>query len=441
MGRPHRAGHLLLASVLLLATAFGGIEIGAAQGEAAEVLDVRLGTHGSRTRFVLDLTGAPPFDLRAERDPDRLILDLEDTNWPIDPGPVTGMGLIAGYYLANGGESADSRIVLDLRYPVRVEDIFFIPAAEGLPYRFVIDLRPAPGPPPVDPALAPLPGRVPERGGREAPRIGEAGQPGGRPVLSTALAVPAVPLPGRRPAQPQRQPPPGPMRPLIVVDAGHGGLDPGAIGASGVLEKSVTLQVARRLRHRLEGTGRFSVVLTREADEYLRLRERVEVARRAGADLFLSLHADSNPDPGLRGASVYTLSDRASDREAAQLAQRENRVDALIGVHMDPDDDVMASILIDLAQRRTRGDSNRMAELLVNRLGEHVSLLNNSHRQAGFAVLTAPDIPSVLVELGHLSNLEDERLLATAEHQERLVSALVDAVSAFFARTTARRGL
>jgi len=239
---------------------------------------------------------------------------------------------------------------------------------------------------------------------------------------------------------PQRQPP-APRRPVIVLDPGHGGLDPGAIGATGVFEKDVTLAVARRLRDRLTATGRFAVVLTRDADIYLRLRERVQVARRAEADLFLSLHADSNPDPGLRGASVYTLSDRASDREAAQLAQRENRVDALIGVHMDPEDEVMASILIDLAQRRTRGDSNVMAELLVGQLGEQVSLLNNSHRQAGFAVLTAPDVPSVLVELGHLSNAEDERALVTREHQERLTAALAEAVSAFFARATARRGL
>ncbi|NBC32738.1 MAG: N-acetylmuramoyl-L-alanine amidase [Alphaproteobacteria bacterium] len=437
MGRPHRVGHLLLAAALLLVAAVGGIGVGPARAEPAEVLDVRLGTHGSRTRFVLDLTGAPPFDLTAESDARRLVLDLQETRWPIDPGPVAGLGLIAGYYLARTDETGDvdSRVVLDLRAPVRVEDIFFIPATEGLPYRFVIDLRPAPAAP--TPASAPLPARVPDRG---SPAVAAADEGEAVETASAALPLPAVPLPGRRPAVPVR-PVPGPERPLIVLDAGHGGVDPGAIGASGVLEKTVTLQMARRLRDRLTATGRFAVVLTRDGDEYLRLRERVEVARRAGADLFLSLHADSNPDPNLSGASVYTLSDHATDREAAQLAQRENRVDALIGVHMDPEDDVMASILIDLAQRRTRGESNLMAELLVDRLGERVSLLNNTHRHAGFAVLTAPDVPSVLVELGHLSNAEDERLLVTADYQEQLAAALAEAVSAFFSRATARRGL
>lgn len=433
MGRPHTVVHVLLMVVILLVTALGGLRAESARAEQVQVLDLRLGTHGSRTRFVLDLTGAPAFDLTAEHGLERLVLDLEKTDWPIDPGPTPGLGLIAGYYLANAPASGDVRLVLDLRHRVSVEDIFFIPAAEGLPYRFVIDLRPAA----TTDAPAPLPGQVPDRGG-----VGQADDPDADPAEAAAVsvAVPVVPVPSRRPPVPQRQPP-APRRPVIVLDPGHGGLDPGAIGATGVFEKDVTLAVARRLRDRLTATGRFAVVLTRDADVYLRLRDRVQVARRAGADLFLSLHADSNPDPGLRGASVYTLSDRASDREAAQLAQRENRVDALIGVHMDPEDGVMASILIDLAQRRTRGDSNLMAELLVDQLGEQVSLLNNSHRQAGFAVLTAPDVPSVLVELGHLSNAEDERALVTREHQERLTAALTEAVSAFFARATARRGL
>jgi len=199
-------------------------------------------------------------------------------------------------------------------------------------------------------------------------------------------------------------------------------------------EKDVTLQVARRLRDALETGGHYRVVMVREGDEFLRLRERVRRARVSGADVFLSLHADSNPDPDLHGASVYTLSDRASDREAALLAQRENRVDALVGVEMETADDVMASILIDLAQRVTRNESNLLAQVLVARLAEQTTLLNHSHRQAGFAVLTAPDVPSVLVELGHLSNPHDARRLATADYQERLAGAVAAAVDDYFAR-------
>ena len=172
--------------------------------------------------------------------------------------------------------------------------------------------------------------------------------------------------------------------------------------------------------------------MTRDEDMFVPLRDRVGIARAAGADLFISVHADSNPDPRLRGASVYTLSDRASDREAAMLAARENRAGALVDIQLDPEDDVMASILIDLAQRITHSESHAFAELMVDSLARETLLLNNTHREAGFAVLTAPDVPSVLVELGYLSNEEDEELLAQPEHQERLARALARSVDSYF---------
>ena len=216
---------------------------------------------------------------------------------------------------------------------------------------------------------------------------------------------------------------------MIAIDPGHGGRDPGAISPSGVFERTITLQVGLALRDTLLASGIYDIVMTRDTDdEYVPLRERVERARVAGATLFLSLHADANPSASVRGASVYTLSNTASDREAAMLAARENRADALNGVHMDPEDGIMATILIDLAQRVTHTDSNIMAELLVDRLGTVTPLLVNTHREAGFAVLTAPDLPSVLIELGHLSSPEDEALLTDPLHQALLVSAISAAI-------------
>jgi N-acetylmuramoyl-L-alanine amidase len=218
-----------------------------------------------------------------------------------------------------------------------------------------------------------------------------------------------------------------------VLDAGHGGIDPGATGISGQHEKHVTLDMAMRVAALLEERGDIRVVLTRETDTYLRLRDRVAVARREAADLFLSLHADSYPEAWLRGASVYTVSDRASDRAAALLAQQENRADLVAGVPITDSDDATASILIDLAHRQSRTDSLRMAGLLVDALGQETSLIPDAHRHAGFVVLKAPDVPSVLVELGYLSNAEDDRLLGTAEYRDRLARALVRAIDAYFA--------
>lgn len=458
MDRPRRVVQCLLTVATVVAMTAGGLGTTSFGAEDSLVLDVRFGTHGTRTRVVLDLTEQPAFDLRSEAEPERLVLDLEATGWGADPGPAPGRGLVAGYYVSDDRVIGSERLVLDLVQPVAVEDIFFISATGDLPYRFVIDLQPAdPVPDMRSPSEAGTRqpteqqrglNRSPARpsgleSGSGAPSSpwaiegnadpGDPLGPGSAASVAALAAASAPPLPARRP-RPS-------LLPVVVLDAGHGGIDPGAVGASGVFEKDVTLEVTFRLRDWLMATGRFRVVLTRESDIYLRLRERVRLAREAGADVFLSLHADSNPDPDLHGVSVYTLSDRASDREAAQLAQQENRVDALAGVDIDPEDDLMASILIDLSQRRTRIESHVMAELLVDSLGRRATLLNNSHRQAGFAVLTAPDVPSVLVELGHLSNPEDERLLVTAVHQQMLVEALAEAIVSYFSRATARRGL
>jgi N-acetylmuramoyl-L-alanine amidase len=228
---------------------------------------------------------------------------------------------------------------------------------------------------------------------------------------------------------------------LVFLDPGHGGKDPGAQGVRGTQEKAVVMAIARELRRQLLAGGRYRVLLTRTTDSFVPLRERVARAEAAKADLFLSLHADSHPDSGVRGASVYTLSEAATDREAAALAARENRADAVVaGMRLAGESDNVAATLVAMAQRGTVNDSRRLADTIVQTFGRNgVRLLRRSHRQAGFAVLTSPDIPAALVELGYLSNRQDEKLLTVRQHQISLARALRASVDAHFAAGAATR--
>ncbi len=227
-------------------------------------------------------------------------------------------------------------------------------------------------------------------------------------------------------AAPVRRPIPKPK--LIALDPGHGGHDPGALGYRGTREKGVVFTVARDLARELQTGGRYRVMLTRTSDTFVPLRERVARAQEAKADLFLSIHADSHPDPDVRGASVYTLSEEASDREAAALAQRENG-----GLTHAVVNDSVAQTLVSMTQRGTVNSSNRLANTIVNTFGRNgVRLLPRTHREAGFAVLTSPDIPATLVELGYLSNVQDEKLLTIYQHQMALARALRASVDAYF---------
>ena len=371
----------------------------AATGVRPVVLSVRIGDHGSKTRFVLEMTAAADYRIFALENPHRMVIDFADGDWRA-AGARQPTGLIAGHrYGRHQGQGL--RVVLDLAGPANIIDSFYLPAAGATPYRFVLDLAAAPRPA----ALAP-------RG--------------------TTTAALTVPLPPRRPAAIVE-------RRIVAIDPGHGGIDPGAVGVGGLQEKELTLDIARRIKARLEATGRYTVGLTREGDEFLRLQERVRRARASGADLFLSLHADSIGNPTFRGASVYTLSDVASDRQAEMLAQRENRADALAGIALDPVDDVTASILIDLAQRHTQNESNGIAQELVESLAEATPLIGSPHRYAGFAVLKAPDVPSVLVELGYLSNRREEAQLRSSSHRAGLAEALAEAIEAYFDRRDPRQ--
>ena len=402
-----RATWLTMALSAVLAVQLAGTAALVRPAKAAEeaVVAVRVGDHVDKTRFVLETTQPLEFRLTALSDPFRLVIDFSPATWQ-PQGQADGAGLIVRH---EHGLLPDGhlRVVLDLSEPARVRDVFYLPATAATPYRFVLDLEPADL-------------------GTFAELVMRSGSPMAQPAAAVAMAMPAAmapPLPQRRPERPT---------PLIVIDPGHGGIDPGAIGRGGLQEKEVTIRVSRHLRRLLEDSGRFRVLLSRDGDHSLRLRDRVRIARDSGADMFMSLHADSIHDPTFRGASVYTLSDRASDREAANLASRENRADALIGVALDPEDDIMAGILIDLAQRQTHNDSNRFAEMIVRRLRDDALVINNPHREAGFAVLTAPDVPSVLIELGYLSSEEDEAMLGTPAHQRALAAAIFRAIGDYY---------
>jgi len=230
-------------------------------------------------------------------------------------------------------------------------------------------------------------------------------------------------------------------RPLVVIDAGHGGHDPGApsVLSDGRSEKNVTLAIAKALRDELLASGRVRVAMTREDDRFLVLAERREIARRLKADLFISIHADSAENNGARGGSVYTLSEVASDKVAAQLAIKENRADILNGVDLGGETSDVSSILIDLTQRETMNISSAFAGLLQREMADSVLTRNNYHRFANLMVLKAPDVPSVLIETGYVSNPDDAQMLFSKDGQKRIAVAVRRAIEAHFARRLAQR--
>jgi N-acetylmuramoyl-L-alanine amidase len=253
--------------------------------------------------------------------------------------------------------------------------------------------------------------------------------PIGPPSRASAISLPAVQ--GGRNAN----------RPLVVIDAGHGGHDPGAPSVldDGRAEKNVTLAIAKALRDELVASGRVRVAMTREDDRFLVLAERREIARRLKADLFISIHADSAENDGARGGSVYTLSEVASDKVAAQLAIKENRADILNGVDLGGETSDVSSILIDLTQRETMNISSAFAGLLQREMAESVLTRNNYHKFANLMVLKAPDVPSVLIETGYMSNLDDARFLFSKDGQKKIAVAVRRAIEAHFARRLAQR--
>ena len=387
---------ILRLSSLALAVAFA-VPAGAAD---TIVTDVRVGLHGKTTRLVLDLSKRVAFKVFTLDDPYRVVIDLPEVGWRLPAKPLPGRtGLLERlrYGLFKPGQS---RVVLDILGPAAIDKAFMLEPVGARAFRLIVDLKVI---------------------GRDAFLEGL-----GKPALAFS-AIPPLPSPSS-PA------PPRPRRRVLAIDPGHGGVDPGATGVSGVYEKSLTLSAAREFKIMLEKNGRYRVVLTRGRDIFLRLRDRVAKSREAGAELFISLHADVIENRNIRGLSVYTLSEKASDKEAAALADKENKADLIAGLDLSNESPVVTNILIDLAQRETMNDSARFAAMLVKELGREVKILRNTHRFAGFAVLKAPDVPSVLLELGFLSNRFEEKALRNKAYRAKLGAALIRAVDQYFAR-------
>ncbi|MGH6717828.1 MAG: N-acetylmuramoyl-L-alanine amidase family protein, partial [Alphaproteobacteria bacterium] len=252
------------------------------------------------------------------------------------------------------------------------------------------------------------------------------------PDVSSGAGLPAgvPPLPANKPAH---------FKPLIVIDPGHGGDDPGAIASGGLFEKDITLAAGRELAQMLRATGRYEVRLTRDGDDFLSLGERIAFARRAGADLFISVHCDALDDTRVRGATIYTVSETASDEEARRAAAKENESDANAGIELIAAsyDEQTTDILIDLTRRDTMNASARFAMIMGREVGQVATLRRNSHRFAGFKVLKAPDVPSVLFEMGYLSNPKDLAMLASRAGRKTLLGAVVTAADRYFEQVTA----
>ena len=383
--------------------------------------DARLAGDSKQTRFILDLDQPITFRAFPLADPYRVIVDVPQVSFRLPAGVGTaGRGLIKAFrygLVMPGG----SRIVFDLAGPARIANAYVLDAANGQPPRLVLELEE------VDRTTF-------------VQSLAAASRPELRPTIAdakdTAVAVAKIE------AAPEPGPPAAPdLRPVIVIDPGHGGPDNGT-QSGGESEKNLVLGFALTLRDRIEKSGKYRVVMTRTDDTFIPLADRVRIARNQSAALFVSIHADALPrrEGDAQGATIYTLSDRASDAEAERLAEAENKADAIGGVNLTEEPTDVADILIDLAQRETRTFSHRFARTLMNEMKSTTRMHKHPLKSAGFRVLKAPDVPSVLIELGYVSNKDDLEHLVSENWRSRTVGSVAHAIDTFFAKRLATAG-
>jgi len=349
--------------------------------QTVQVKDVRIAHSSDRTRVVLDLDRGSAHDLFALTNPNRVVLDVSNARFATAQAALPGAtGLVSGIRIANR-ENGSARLVLDLDEPVRSKSFALQPGA-GFGHRLVIDLQQVSG---------------------------------AAPVVRTA------------PQQKQR-------RDLVIaIDAGHGGKDPGARGRGGLLEKDAVLNISKRLAALVDAEPGMRPYLTRNGDSFLKLGQRMQRAQDAGADLFISIHADAFSDRRVRGASVYVLSEKGATDEAANLlAQRENEADLIGGVDISGKDDMLAGVLVDLSQTASKAASLEVGDRLLAEIARVGKVRKQKVQQAGFRVLKSPDIPSVLVETAFISNPQDESNLRSVQYQQRLAQALHSGIRAYF---------
>jgi N-acetylmuramoyl-L-alanine amidase len=413
------AWRLALAVAFILA--FAGAErpsVAAAEDPAASIedadagprqpimFDARIVGDENRVRFVADLSATVDAAVFTLADPYRIIVDMPDVRFALPALAGTEARGLASAFRFGSISAGKSRIVIDVTGPVAVDRSFAIEPADGQPARLVIDVVPT---------------------SREA-----------------FLATASLDREGRDLETPDSAEPPavigrgGGDRPVIVIDPGHGGIDAGAHGEGGNLEKDVVLSFASVLGARLLATDRYRIVYTRRDDSFVTLGERVKIARGHNARLFVSVHANSFSGSAIRGAIIYTASEEATDRAAAALAEAENQSDVLAGIDIDGEDaNEVKDILVDLTRRETRNFGVVFAQNLVRELGKTTNMFKIPHQQASFKVLEAPDVPSALIELGYLTNPSDEKLLVSPEWQAETAASVVDAIDAYFGNVRA----
>ena len=429
---------LILTLLVLIITGLGS-------AQALDITKIRFGEHPDKIRTVIELnktTEFKAFTLPADSGKSyRIIIDLPSFDWKAAPLKHLKSGIITD--VRTGDTRPDiMRIVFDLSKPMILKNAFILGSNAKNDVRLVIDSEI------VSEQTYHIKGKA---------VFGKllSGPEGDAETLDSLIAKHSEqePVSSKENSStagnmviPTRKPPTSvtktynnkslfPLRkPLIVIDAGHGGADPGAV-AGNLKEKDITLSAARILKKKLEATGRYNIHLTRNSDKFLKLYKRVSIARAQNADLFISLHADSINKSNVRGASIYTLSNKASDAQTARLAARENQADLIAGVDLSHEDKEVANILIDLAMRDTMNQSKFFANTVVENMTTHnVRILPRPHRYAGFAVLKAPDIPSVLFEMGFMSNRKEARLLTTQSYQEKIATALVKSIDNYFTK-------
>jgi N-acetylmuramoyl-L-alanine amidase len=371
--------------------------------------DARLGGDESQTRFVMDFSRKIELRAFTLADPYRVVVDIPQVIFQLPPkAGESGRGLIKAFrfgLVMQGG----SRLVFDVSKPVRIEKAFVVDPTDGAPARLVLELAP------TDREAFLHKMAIDNRAARaDLPRAEATDSRGSDP------------------------------RPLVVLDPGHGGIDTGTKGPSGEEEKDIVLDFAQRLRERVEKSGKYRVLMTRNDDTFVPLADRVRIARDAGAELFVSIHADSLPrrEGDAQGATIYTLSDTATDSAAARLAEKENRADVIAGVDLKSEPDDVAGILIDLAERETKSFSAQFARKLLGEMKTVTRVHKSPLKSAGFRVLRAPDVPSVLVELGYVSNRQDRQSLLSDNWRNRTADSMAQAIDGYFSAhpTSARAG-
>jgi N-acetylmuramoyl-L-alanine amidase len=420
LGRALLCGAALLCSGLTLVSAEEQAPAAASAPASAPAYpiasDARLAGDSKQTRFILDLDKTVQFRAFAMADPYRLVIDIPQVNFRLPPGTgAAGRGLVKAFrygLVMPGG----SRIVFDLTGPVKITSSTMLDSANGQPPRLVLELED------TDPAT------FKQVLAAETPQL--------KPALTdqtTSNSPPQV-----APVQTSKPAPPPDSRPVVVIDPGHGGVDNGT-RAGEEMEKNLVLAFGLALRDRLEKSGKYRVVMTRTDDTFIPLDDRVKIGRTERAALFVSIHADYLPhgEGDAEGATIYTVSDKATDAEAARLAESENRADAIGGVNLTQEPTDVADILIDLAQRETRTFSNRFAHLLMGEMKNSTRMHKHPLKSAGFRVLKAPDVPSVLVELGYVSNKADLEHLVSDNWRTKTVGSMAQAIDTFLAKRLA----